>query len=121
MLSFVVDGVDHQIDDIARQVGIQPDQLDKDCSEQHLLPISEKLTTWQLIARHLGLSELMIQHIQTDITLGAAANMRPLAMLRQWKKSCAYTSKGHYRHLIRGCIEVTKDRDVAGQICKLLL
>ena len=107
--------IDQQIDQIATSVGIDPALLNQDCLVDHLMPISKLIANWELYANYLGLTQGQINFIRTAPT----ANLRHLEVLKEWKKKNAYSPQGHYRYLLRGCIE-QGDRDIAGRICELL-
>ena len=113
--------VDQQINEIAksREVGINPQELDKSCSKHHLLPISQQLEHWSSYADYLGLTSPEEQDIICNQHLTAPYE-KGLAMLKTWQRTCAYTNKANYRYLLRGCIILHRNSKLVGDICKLL-
>ena len=111
---------DEQIDQIARDVGINLQVIDEPCSQHHLLPISQHLEHWSSYGEHLGLTRVEIEYIETDIRL-TAPNAKGLEMLKTWQKICGgITVKASYRHLLRGCVEINRDLGVVRYICNLI-
>ena len=107
-----------RINQMARDVGIDPAILDQPYSRKHLLAISQKLTNWKAYTDYLGLSLVDEQAIQTNIFL-TAPHQRPLEMLKTWMQRCAGTTKVHYRYLVKACLEVGGDTSLAGCVCRL--
>ena len=119
-LNFFTLGTDLRINQIAKEVGINIQDLDKPCSQHHLLPISQDLEHWSSYGDHLGLTRVEITSIKTDIHL-TAHHARGLEMLRTWQRSCGgISSKASYRHLLRGCVEINSDLEVVSYICNLI-
>ena len=112
-------GIDQRINEIAENVGINLKHLNNQCSEHHLLPISKLLEHWPSYGEHLGLSPQEIAAIQQNVHL-TAFHMKPLEMLQKWMDKCAYSERGSYRHLLRGCLEIHSNAKLVGDICKLL-
>ena len=107
-----------KINQIAKEVGINIQDLDKPCSQHHLLPISKQLEHWSSYGDHL--TRVEITSIKTDIHL-TAHHTRGLEMLMTWQRSCGgISSKASYRHLLRGCVEINNDLDVVRYICNLI-
>ena len=111
---------DVKINQIARDVGINIQDLDEPCSQHHLLPISQHLEHWSSYGERLGLTRVEIESIETDIRL-TAPHAKGLEMLKTWQKICGgMTVKAFYRHLLRGCIEINRDLGVVRYICNLI-
>ena len=120
-LCYTYTAVDQQINEIAKscEVGINPQELDKSCSQQHLLRISQRLEHWSSYADYLDLTSPEKQDILQNQHLTAPYE-KGLEMLKVWQKKCAYTVKASYRYLLRGCIILHSNSKLVGDICKLL-
>ena len=120
MIFFFTLDTDDQIDQIARDVGINLQVIDEPCSQHHLLPISQHLEHWSSYGERLGLTRVEIESIETDIRL-TAPHAKGLEMLMTWQKICGgMTVKASYRHLLRGCVEINRDLRVVRYICNLI-
>ena len=113
--------MDQHINEIAKspEVGINPQDLDKCCSHEHLLPISQQLEHWSSYTGYLGLTIPEKQDILQNPHLTAPYE-KGLEMLETWHKKCAYTSKASYRYLLRGCLKLHSNSKLVGDICKML-
>ena len=110
--------VDEQINAIAAKIGVSTQTLDQPCADPLLLPISQRLVHWSSYAEYLGLTPVEILDIQTNVRL-TAPNSKGLEMLHKWIRAC--TDKATYRCLLRGCVNIHRDLQVAEEICRLLL
>ena len=120
MIFFFTLDTDEQIDQIARDVGINLQVMDEPCSQHHFLPISQHLEHWSSYGERLGLTRVEIESIETDIRL-TAPHAKGLEMLRTWQKICGgMTVKASYQHLLRGCVEINRDLRVVRYVCSLI-
>ena len=110
--------VDEQINQMAMKVGISPQELDKPCAEQHLIPISQQLVKWSLYASHLGLTRSDVEDIQTNVRHTSSQD-HCLAMLQKWYIT-DFGEKATYRHLLKGCVKLQRDLLAVRNICEVI-
>ncbi len=108
---------------MARKVGISIQELDRPCSHDHLLPISQHLPSWSTYADYLGLTRVHLENIETDIRF-TVAHTKGYQMLLKWQEincGCGEPNrKNTYRYLLRGCIKIHSDLEVVRDICRLV-
>ena len=91
------------LEDVAFQAGIELDALSKECSEAVLLNVAKLCVDWQLIGKHLKLTESEITAV--DGNNGTVEEKR-IAMLQKWKEKLAF--KATYRALIEALLAAGK-------------
>ena len=103
------------LEELTAQVGISADELNKECSKEHINDISLFPTNWQTVAPLLGLDEVDEEDIQEDKT---GAQNRRYKTLQKWKAKNVF--KATYRVLVDVFLKIGR-ADFAEQVCRLLL
>lgn len=107
-----------RIIEIARHLGVDPTLLNQPFSEMLLLPISKRLIHWKAYADYLGLSPVEAQTIETDSHESLTVlHHRPLKVLKTWMKNNNFA--GTTKDLMKACLEVGSDAELAGSVCRL--
>lgn len=73
--------------ELATKTGINLNILEQECSDDDLLALSELCETWEIIGRHLQLTDPQIRAIDSD---HRTTEEKRLASLRKWKESKAF-------------------------------
>ena len=116
-LSTNADAFVDPIVDLLQRTGLSNTDIDKECSDKHILKIYPNLENWERVAFHLGLDLPDIEAIETkakrDIKL-----MR-LYALKKWKSDGMISGTATYRVLLEALIECECSKQVL-EICRLL-
>ncbi len=102
--------------DIVRHVGISEEDLDRECSDKHLLEIGIILPNWLEFAEALDLTDLEIKGIQVNPNVGF--EMKPQKVLELWHDREIF--RATYRRLVEICLYRFKHGKSAQKICFLL-
>ena len=89
--------------DVAIRAGVQLDILSQECSSKVLFQLAQFCVDWQLIGKHLGLSEADITAIDGD---KRTVEEKRVEMLRKWKERHAY--KADYKTFINTLLAMGK-------------
>ena len=54
------------LDELLKEVGISPTQLNKPCTSEHLQDIALFLESWRTVALHLGLFKVQVEDIERE-------------------------------------------------------
>ena len=95
------------------EVGVSPDKLEREVSEEHLLSIS-KFLSWRRVAPYLKLGEVEEGDIEME---GKSEAEKRLILLRRWKSTFAF--KATYKVLINTLLSIPI-ADQAARMCRLL-
>ena len=110
-----------EINAIASEMGLNPTRLDTRFADKHLLPVAKTLVNWKAYASFLHLSELEVANIEQKFSVSSLPHEKPQAMLKRWVQLCYVSDKGHYRYLLRVILKVEENRQLVGNICRILL
>ena len=102
------------LNDILNKTKIGVKDIDKECSDEHILDIALILEKWELVARSVGLNSTdieTIKHSSTDLEL------QRMHFLERWKKKFAFNAT--YRCLVEGLLKCNLT-DLAVRVCSLL-
>ena len=78
------------VNDLVVEADIHLRVLDMECRDEHLPRFANLCDPWELVGRHLGLSQIQINVIKEDYP---STEMRRIKVLDEWKKSvlsCTY-------------------------------
>ena len=103
------------LNELLREVGVTPAQLDETCTSEHLLSIAVFLESWKEVAPYLGL--LNDDIVATEMNSHSEQEKKQ-KILRLWSAKFAFKAK--YRTLIEGLLEIGR-ADQAQKICRLLV
>ena len=101
-------------EELIARVGISVDELDKECSDDHINNISLFLANWQTVAPLLGLTEVEREDVQDE----TRAQDRRYKMLLKWKTKNAF--KATYTVLVEVFLKIGR-ADLAEKVCGLLI
>ncbi len=104
------------LDELVSRVGINKEQLNKECSNNHLQRISPLLLDWLSYAKNLGLSDSQTQDITDNSQLLTHA-MKVLTVLEKWHQQHAFNAT--YHHLVTVCLNLGHVT-IATDICNIL-
>ncbi len=87
------------LDELVSRVGINKEQLNKECSNNHLQTISPLLPDWLSYAKALGLSDPQTRDITDNPQLLHSTHaMKVLTVLEKWHQQHAFNAT--YHHLV---------------------
>ena len=89
------------LNELLREVGVTPAQLDETCTSEHLLSIAVFLESWKEVAPYLGL--LNDDVVATEVNSHSEQEKKQ-KILRLWSAKFAFKAK--YRTLIEGLLEI---------------
>ena len=98
--------------EVLNKVGISQDTLDQECSDAHLVSISQFLD-WRRTAPHLGLDLTEIG----DIDCKRTESEKRVETLQIWKRKFGF--KANFRMLVEKLLD-TGNADHAEKVCRLL-
>ena len=101
--------------ELTAHVGISADELNKECSDDHINNISLFLANWQTVAPHLGLTEVDKEDVLEDKT---KAQDRRYKTLQKWKAKNVF--KATYTVLVDAFLKIGR-ADLAEKVCRLLI
>ena len=91
------------IEEVSMKAGIELDVLSKECSEAVLLDMANLCVDWQLIGKHLKLTEAEIAAVNGD---NRTTEEKRVAVLEKWKEKLSF--KATYLALIKALLAVGK-------------
>ena len=91
------------LEDVAFQADIGLDALSKECSEAVLLDVAKLCVDWQLIGKHLKLTEAEITAVDGNYR---TVEEKRIAMLQKWKDKLAF--RATYQALIEALLAAGK-------------
>ena len=94
--------------------GIRDEDLDVECSDEHITQIATKLERWEYVARFLKFSETEIEDILCNNSLREVQRMK---LLKRWKKRFAFNAT--YRALVETFCKCEL-MELAEYVCSLL-
>ena len=103
------------LDELLKEVGVSPSQLDKACTSEHLQDIALFLESWRTVAPHLGLSRSEVEEVERE---GGAEKEKRQKILDSWQGKFAFKAK--YSVLIKALLKIGR-ADQAEQVCRLLV
>ena len=103
------------LDELLKEVGVSPSQLDKACTSNHLQDIALFLESWRIVAPHLGLSRTEVEGVERDATEEKEKRQK---ILEVWKAGFAFKAK--YIVLIEALLKIGR-ADQAEQVCRVLV
>jgi len=102
-------------DELLKEVGISPTQLNKPCTREHLQDIALFLESWRTVARHLGLSKVQVEDVECD---ARAEKEKRQAFLESWKAKLGF--KATYMVIVKALLKMGR-ADQAEQVCRVLV
>ena len=102
-------------EELVAKVGISADELNKQCSDEHIASISLFLDNWHIIAPHLGLTETDREDVEDVEKKTQEKRHKTL-----WKWKARNSFKATYRVLVDVFLKLSRD-DLAEKVCKLLV
>lgn len=103
------------LDELLKEVGISPTQLNKPCTREHLQDIVLFLESWRTVARHLGLSKVQVEDVECD---ASAEKEKRQAFLESWKAKLGF--KATYMVIVEALLKMGR-ADQAEQVCRVLV
>lgn len=106
------------LEDILEHCKIRKGDLDKQCSEEHLLKISERVSSsWELYAPDLGLSD-DIESLRADHSHQTTV-IQSRAAFKLWEEREAF--RATYLHLVENVFLKHRNAKMATFVCELLV
>jgi len=102
-------------DELLKEVGISPTQLNKPCTREHLQDIALFLESWRTVAHHLGLSKVQVEDVECD---ARAEKEKRQAFLESWKAKLGF--KATYMVIVKALLKMGR-ADQAEQVCRVLV
>ncbi len=102
--------------DIVRHVGISEEDLDRECSNEHLQEIGTFLPNWATFAEALLLTTAQITGIQVNPNI--CYEMKAEKVLELWRRRDVF--RATYRRLVEICLHRFKHGEAAKKICLLV-
>ena len=87
------------IEDIAKEAGVLLQDFDRECRDCDLNDFAELCDPWELIGRHLGLTQSQLNAIKEDYS---HTDMRRIKVLQKWRES---SLRPRYRNLIEAFLK----------------
>ena len=103
------------LDELLKEEGVAPSQLDYTCSREHLQDIALFLESWRTVVPHLGLSKADVEEVERD---GTEEKEKKQKILESWYAKFAFKAK--YRVLIEALLKIGR-ADQAVKVCRLLV
>ena len=104
------------LEDIVEHCKISKDDLDEQCSEEHLLKIAEKVSgKWEVYAPDLGLSDNDIETLRAN---HSSAPLQSRHAFKLWEERAAF--RATYLHLVENVFLKHGNAKMATFVCKLL-
>ena len=100
------------VEDLASKAGVI--DINTECSKDDILSLASFCDPWQLIGRHLGLTQAQISAIDGD---NRNTDLKRLGALQKWKEMCVF--KATYRVLVEVFIDCGKVQQ-ALEVCQHL-
>ena len=101
--------------ELIAHVGISADELNKECSDDHITAISLFLANWQTVAPHLGLTEVDEEDVKEEKTKPQDKRYKSL---QKWKTKNGF--KATYTVLVEVLLKIGR-ADLAEKVCRLLI
>ena len=102
----------HTVDELAARAGVV--DINRECGKDEILSLASFCDPWQLVGRHLGLSEPQISAIDGD---NRSTDLKRLGALQKWKEMFVFNAT--YRVLVGALIDCGKAQQ-AMDVCKYL-
>ena len=99
------------LDELLKEVGVAPSQLDETCTKEHLQDVALFLESWRTVAPHLGLYRSEVEEVERD---GTEEKAKRLKILEAWYSKFAFKAK--YRVLIEALLKISR-ADQAMKVC----
>ena len=103
------------MDELLKEVGVAPSQLENACTREHLQDVALFLESWRTVAPHLGLSGTEVEEVERD---GTEEKAKRLKILEAWYAKFAFKAK--YRVLIEALLKIGR-ADQAVKVCRVLV
>ena len=105
------------LDELLKEVGITPKQLDEKCTDEHLHDIALFLKSWRTLAPHLmrSSSSSEVEAVERN---SHGEEEKKQKFLESWKAKFAF--KATYRVLVEALLKIG-NADQAEQVCHLLV
>ena len=100
------------MDDLAARAGVI--DINRECGTDDILSLASFCDPWQLVGRHLHLSEAQISAIDGD---NRSTDLKRLGTLQKWKEMFVFNAT--YRVLVEALIDCSKVQQ-ASEVCKYL-
>ena len=100
------------LDELLKEVGLTPKQLEEKCTNEHLHNIALSLKSWRTLAPHLGLE---VDAVDRD---AHGEEEKKQKCLESWKAKFAF--KATYRVLVEALLKIG-NADQAEEVCRLLV
>jgi hypothetical protein len=100
------------VEDLAAKARIL--DIDRECNKADFLSLAKFCDPWELIARHLGLSQAQISAIDGD---NRSTDLKRLGSLEKWKEMRVF--KATYRVLVGALVDCGKVQQ-ALEVCQYL-
>ena len=100
------------LEDLKQHVKVSDEQLDQQCSDEHIREIALNMPSWELYAPYLGLTTVEVDGIADD---ARRYEQRTLKTLEKWKTKLVF--KATYRSFINVCLKL-KNADLAEKVCR---
>lgn len=92
--------------------------VDQECDDDYLLKFSLNLVNWELVGRHLELTDPDINSIKHNVTLDTV--LKCYHALKKWRSKNLITGTATYRLLLRKLLESECNHELALEVCRLL-
>ena len=103
------------LEELLEEKGVHPSQLDRVCTDEHLLEIALFLESWRTVARYLGLSKVEVEDVERD---GKEEAHKRLKILEAWMAKLTFKAK--YALLVKQLLKIGR-ADQAAKVCNLLV
>ena len=109
---------DPAIDALLQKYGLTNDDVDQECSNEHILEISKNLVKWKLLSLHLRLNQADIETVENNAAHDI--ELMRLQALMKWKSvSVTRNFAATYRVLLKALLKC-ECSEKAQQLCELL-
>ena len=103
------------LDDLLKEVGITPEQLNEKCTNEHLHDIAPFLMSWRTLATQLGLLSSEVDAVERN---SHGEEEKRHKCLESWKANFGFKAK--YRVLVEALLKIGR-ADQAEEVCRLLV
>ena len=103
--------------DLLQRTGLCNADIDKECSDKHILKIYPNMENWERVAFHLGLKLPDIEAIETKAKRDV--KLMRLYALQKWKSDGMISGTATYRVLLEALFECECSKQVL-EVCRLL-
>ena len=102
------------LEELLKEVGVHPEELNKSISDDHLRAIAIFLTSWRKVATYLKLSENDLDDVERE---EKDEQDKRLKVLQKWKGKFGY--KATYKKLVEVLLQLAR-ADIAEKVLHLL-